>query len=151
MFGDNKSVVKSSTHLHAKLHKRHNILSFHQVREAIASKFVSFQFINGKDNPADILSKHWSHGTIWKLLKPVLFWKGDTLEIEWAWPSNYLFCSHNVIRDHGRSLIQWSGEPCPMVVLTIVLYLYLYISLFISLHVSSTQSWGWGVTEFSKS
>ena len=29
MFGDNESVVKSSTHLHAKLHKRHNILSFH--------------------------------------------------------------------------------------------------------------------------
>ena len=82
MFGDNESVVKSSTHLHAKLHKRHNILSFHRVREAIASKFVSFQFINGKDNPADILSKHWSHGTIYNLLKPVLFWKGDTLQIE---------------------------------------------------------------------
>ena len=48
MFRDNESVVKSSTHLHAKLQKRYNILSFHQVRKAIASKFVSFQFINGK-------------------------------------------------------------------------------------------------------
>ena len=82
MFGDNESVVKSSLHLHAKLQKRHNILSFHQVREAIESKFVSFQFINRNNNPADILSKHWSHETLYKLLKPVLFWKGDTLKIE---------------------------------------------------------------------
>jgi hypothetical protein len=29
MFGDNKSVVDSSMGLHAKLHKRHTMLSFH--------------------------------------------------------------------------------------------------------------------------
>ena len=40
MFGDNKSVVDSSTLPHAKLHKRHNALSFHRVREAIVSKVV---------------------------------------------------------------------------------------------------------------
>ena len=40
MFGDNKSVVYSSTLPHAKLHKRHNTLSFHRVREAIVSKVV---------------------------------------------------------------------------------------------------------------
>ena len=34
MFGDNKSVVDSSTTVHAKLHKRHSILSFHRVCEA---------------------------------------------------------------------------------------------------------------------
>ena len=79
MFGDNESVVKSSTGIYAKLHKRHNALSFHQVREAIASKYVDFIFINGKDNPADILSKHWSHGTVYPLLRPILFWAGDTL------------------------------------------------------------------------
>ena len=79
MFGDNESVVKSSTNIYAKLHKRHNALSFHRVREAIASKYVDFIFINGKDNPADILSKHWSHNIIWPLLRPILFWTGDTL------------------------------------------------------------------------
>jgi hypothetical protein len=36
MFGDNKSVFDSSIALHAKLHKRHTMLSFHSVREAIA-------------------------------------------------------------------------------------------------------------------
>ena len=31
MFGDNEAVVNSSSNLHAKLHKRHNALSFHRV------------------------------------------------------------------------------------------------------------------------
>jgi len=38
LFGDNKSVVDSSTKPHLKLHKRHNALSFHQVHEAVVSK-----------------------------------------------------------------------------------------------------------------
>jgi hypothetical protein len=37
MFGDNKSVVDSSMQVNAKIHKRHTMLSFHRVREAIAS------------------------------------------------------------------------------------------------------------------
>jgi hypothetical protein len=36
MFGDSKSAVDSSMEFHAKLHKRHTMLSFHRVREAIA-------------------------------------------------------------------------------------------------------------------
>jgi hypothetical protein len=35
VFGDNKTVVDSSTIPHAKLHKHHNALSFHHVREAM--------------------------------------------------------------------------------------------------------------------
>ena len=78
MFGDNRSVVDSSTLPHAKLHKRHNALSFHRVREAIASKVVQFYHIPGDINPADILSKHWGYTQIWDILKPILFWEGDT-------------------------------------------------------------------------
>ena len=33
---------------------------------------------DGKSNPADILSNHWEFVNIWPLLKPLLFWKGDT-------------------------------------------------------------------------
>ena len=29
----------------------------------------------------DILSKHWEFASIWHLLKPILFWKGDTHEL----------------------------------------------------------------------
>lgn len=78
MFGDNKSVVDSSMQVNAKLHKRHTMLSFHRVREAIASKMVNFVFINGDTNPADILSKHWGYAQIWSQLKPLLFWYGET-------------------------------------------------------------------------
>jgi len=58
MFGDNESVVDSSTIPHAKLHKRHTILSFHCVCEAIASGMIAFYYLSGQINPADILSKH---------------------------------------------------------------------------------------------
>ena len=80
MFGDNKSVVDSSSRPHAKLHKRHTALSFHCVREAIASKMLCFHFIKGSINPADILSKHWSNHKVWPMLQSLLFWEGDRLD-----------------------------------------------------------------------
>jgi hypothetical protein len=73
--------VNSSMQLHAKLHKRHTMLSFHRVREAIASGMLLFTHIPGKINPADILSKHWGYSQIWTQLKTLLFWTGDTADI----------------------------------------------------------------------
>jgi hypothetical protein len=81
MFGDNKTVVESSTRPHAKLHKRHVALSFHRVREAIAAKIVGFYHVDGERNPADILSKHWGYQQVWKLLRTLMFWQGDTIDI----------------------------------------------------------------------
>ena len=80
-FGDNQSVVNSSMQIHAKLHKRHTMLSFHRVRESIASRMVNFFHIPGQYNPADILSKHWGHAQVWTQLKALLFWHGDTGDI----------------------------------------------------------------------
>ena len=82
MFGDNESVVNSSSIPHAKLHKRHTALAFHRVCEAVASKFVGFYFLPRSDNPADILSKHWNYGSNWDNLQCLLFWKGNTSKIE---------------------------------------------------------------------
>jgi len=81
LFGDNKSVVDSSSQPFAKLHKRHNALSFLRVREAIASGFVAFNFLDGKFNPADILSKHWGYQAVWRLMQPLLFYDGNTREL----------------------------------------------------------------------
>ena len=81
MFGDNESVVGSSVRIDAKLHKRHTALSFHRVREAIAAGVLSFYHINGTINPADILSKHWGYQQVWSLLRPLMFWHGDTIEL----------------------------------------------------------------------
>ena len=81
MFGDNKTVIDGSTIPHAKLHKRHNALSFHRVREAVASGMLLMYYMPGDINPADILSKHWGYQQIWKILQPLLFYQGDTADL----------------------------------------------------------------------
>ena len=81
LFGDNKTVVDSGTIPHAKLKKRHLMLSYHYVREAIATGSYVYTFIKGEDNPSDILSKHWSHSATWPNLKPIMFHEGDTITI----------------------------------------------------------------------
>ena len=58
--------------------KRQHLVSYHRVKEAIAAKYISFHWKDGKSNPADILSKHWEFATVWPMLKPILFWRGET-------------------------------------------------------------------------
>ena len=82
MFGDNKSVVDISNLPKANLQKCHVLLSFHWVREAISAKIICFGFIPGSINPADILSKHWGYQMVWSQLQPILFWKGNTMDIK---------------------------------------------------------------------
>ena len=38
-------------------------------------------YTRDEDNPTNTLSKHWKYASIWPLLKPLLFWKGDTDEL----------------------------------------------------------------------
>ncbi len=80
LFGDNQTVVNSATQPHGKLHKRHTMLSFHRVREAIASKMIVFTHIPGAMNPADILSKHWARSQVWPMLRVLLCYFGDTIK-----------------------------------------------------------------------
>jgi hypothetical protein len=77
MFGDNQSVITSSTIPHSSLNKRHNALSYHRVREAIASNVLWFFHISGKDNPSDVLTKFLGFSFFWPLIKPFLFWRGQ--------------------------------------------------------------------------
>ena len=81
MFGDNKSVVDSACIPTSTLSKKSTLGSYHRVREAIAAGYLQFNWKDGESNPADILSKHWEFTSIWPLLKPLLFWKGDTHEL----------------------------------------------------------------------
>ena len=78
LFGDNGSVVTSSTFPDSQLGKRHHALSYHFVREAIASEMLAFHHIPGEINPSDVLSKHWGHVQVWPTLKAILFWIGNT-------------------------------------------------------------------------
>ena len=58
--------------------KRHHLTSYHRAREAIAAKYISSHWKDGKSNPADILSKHLEFAAVWPMLKPILFWRGKT-------------------------------------------------------------------------
>jgi hypothetical protein len=57
MFGDNQSVITSSTILHSSLNKRQKVLSYHRVREAIASKVMHSLHAPGVYNPVNMLMK----------------------------------------------------------------------------------------------
>jgi hypothetical protein len=81
VFGDNKTVINTSSTAHAKLHKRHNALSSHRVREAVASKYVMIFHLPGEYNPADILSKHWAYALVWRTMNALLFARGDTWDL----------------------------------------------------------------------
>ena len=61
LFGDNQSVVNSSTLPYSTLSKRWNVLSYCKCREAIAAGIVRFEHIPGTENPADILTKALPH------------------------------------------------------------------------------------------
>ena len=71
IFGDNKTVVNSSSKPKSRLHIRHVLLSYHRVREAIAAKIIRFIFIDSELNPVDILSKLWGYQQIKTKLKAI--------------------------------------------------------------------------------
>ena len=77
-FGDNESMINSSKFPYARLHKRHNILSFHYVRSMIAKKFISLNHLVSKSNLADIVTKHWGYSSSYPLIRPVLHHMGNT-------------------------------------------------------------------------
>ena len=79
MFGDNQSVITSSTIPESTLNKRQNALSYHLVRECIAAKIIYLLHVSGKVNPSDLLTKFLSWANFWPLIQPLLFWKGETL------------------------------------------------------------------------
>ncbi len=75
LFGDNLSTIISSTKSDGRNAKRWNILSFHRVlREAVAHGIVRPFHVKGKNNPADVLSKHTLSSIWYKLMRPLIFW-----------------------------------------------------------------------------
>ena len=80
MFGDNMSVVMSSTIPSSTLKKRWNALSYHRVREAVASGIINVIHLSGDENPADVLTKIMPHAKSYYLMKPFLFWSPKNSE-----------------------------------------------------------------------
>jgi hypothetical protein len=101
MFGDSQAVVTNSTITHSSLNKRHNAFSYHRVREMIAAKILGSYWIDGTKNSADVVSKHWGHQQAWHLLKPYLFFSGDTESI--------IDASEEDIKDTSNNCLVWNG------------------------------------------
>jgi hypothetical protein len=78
MFGDITGVIQSLTIPHPVLKKRHNMLAYHRVCEAIASGLMYLFHIPGTESPtSDVLTKNLTHNIVWKLIKPFLLYAGD--------------------------------------------------------------------------
>ena len=76
-FGGNRSVVSSATLLLSTQTKRHNILAFHRVREAIAVKLMAFYWLQSVYNLSDMLSKHWGHCTVNPMILKLLITRAN--------------------------------------------------------------------------
>ena len=79
MFGDNKSVVTSSTIPQSILNKTHNMLAHHRVREAIAAKIIEFHLCSTTPNRSDILSKHWEYWKVKDTIRELFDYQGDII------------------------------------------------------------------------
>ena len=77
MFSDNKSVIMSATIPQSVLNKRHNMLSYNRVREAIAAKILDFNWCSSDQNKSDILSKYWEHATVKDTIRELFDYQGD--------------------------------------------------------------------------
>ena len=84
-FGDNKSVVTSSTVPHSLLSKRHNILSYHRVREFIAAKILVFHWCDSSQNKSDILSKHWEFSKVFHIIREFFDFQGKISLIQYEY------------------------------------------------------------------
>jgi hypothetical protein len=47
----------------------------------ISAKILGYYWIDGKKSPADVVSKHWEYQEVRHLLKPLIFFSGDTESI----------------------------------------------------------------------
>jgi hypothetical protein len=56
--------------------KRHNMLSCHRCREAVAAGVSKMFHMDGKQNPSDVMTKFLAHAVSHPSVKYFLFWKG---------------------------------------------------------------------------
>ena len=75
LLGDNMSVVISCTQPSSHLKKKHNAISYHRVREIIATGKLEFRHVRSEANIADILTKPLPPDKFLELVLPVLFRK----------------------------------------------------------------------------
>ena len=67
---------------HSLLNKRHNKLSYHRVREAIAAKILVFHWCDSSQNKSDTLSKHWEFSKEFHIIRDLFDFQGKITLIQ---------------------------------------------------------------------
>jgi hypothetical protein len=106
-WGDNDAMINSATIPDAKLHKRHNILSFHFVRSLIACGYINLQHLKSECNIADILTKHWGYQTTYELIRPIFHFGGNTAALYF---DDTLEVDRSITPDEVENVITINGE-----------------------------------------
>jgi hypothetical protein len=78
VLGDNESVIKGASKVEARLHKKHNAICFHTVREAVAAGWIRVGWIPTEHNIADIFTKPLETLHRRRLLRHILIKGGDS-------------------------------------------------------------------------
>jgi len=76
-FCDNSSVVVSSTLPASTLKKKHNLIAYHRVREAVAMNMMRIAWVETGKNLADMLTKPLNGPTLHALADKVLYLSND--------------------------------------------------------------------------
>ena len=76
LFGDNLSVILNSQNPAADLSNKHDAISFHVVREAIAAGVIEPYWLKGEYNTSDILTKQIPRADFRQHCR-TLFWHPD--------------------------------------------------------------------------
>jgi hypothetical protein len=73
ILGDNMSVVLNTTVPSSVLKKKHNLIAYHRVREAIAARIIRFAYNESEENVSDVLTKPLWNEKFHYLMKRWLF------------------------------------------------------------------------------
>jgi hypothetical protein len=73
MFCDNKAVFKKSAFPESTIKKKHNLIAYHQTREAQAARTIRITWESGLTNRSDILTKLLPGCHLWELIRMILW------------------------------------------------------------------------------
>ena len=79
IYGDNMSVIHNTQNPESTLKKKSNSIAYHYVRSRCAADILRIEWINTKDQLADILTKVHT-GEVRKRLANMIMWDDDELE-----------------------------------------------------------------------
>ena len=74
IYCDNKGVVKNASIPESRLQKKHNLVCYHQVREAAATEICQVAKEDGKTNPADLMTKMMQSSGDKRRLRSAFMW-----------------------------------------------------------------------------